>query len=51
MELHERLDCKSMENKWYMYMEVDRVYDSSQLYTRYEVYEVRGVRGIRSIQK
>ena len=34
-ELHERLDCKSMENKWYIYMKVDRVYDLFQPYTRY----------------
>ena len=31
----ERLDSKSMEMKWYIYMKVDRVYDSFQLYTRY----------------
>ena len=24
-----------MENKWYIYMKVDRVYDSFQPYTRY----------------
>ena len=34
-ELHERLDSKSMEMKWYKYMKVDRVYDSFQLYTRH----------------
>ena len=34
-ELTEQLDCKSMEIKWYIYMKVDRVYDSFQPYTRY----------------
>ena len=29
------LIVKSSENKWYIYMKVDRVYDSFQLYTRY----------------